>query len=89
MALGHLNIDSVKTNRKRGPTEKHFGVFSSRYSQNYILNGKFNPKTETIRDLLFGFSERAGKEAFPLPLSCVPVSVTEYASISLNKPKYP
>ena len=28
------------------------GVFSSRYSQNYILNGKFNPKMNTIRAFL-------------------------------------
>ena len=33
-------------------------------------------------------SKRAG-EASPLPLSCAPVSVAEYASISLNMTKYP
>ena len=33
-------------------------------------------------------SKRAG-EASPLPLSCAPVSVAEYTSISLNMTKYP
>ena len=36
---------------------------------------------------LFSISKMAG-EASPLPLSCAPVSVTEYASASLNMPKY-
>ena len=29
------------------------------------------------------------RETSPLPPSCTPVSVAEYASISLNIPKYP
>ena len=37
---------------------------------------------------VFWFSKRAG-EAFHLLLSCAPVSMAEYASISLNMPKYP
>ena len=36
----------------------------------------------------FRFSERVG-ETYPLPPCCAPVSVAEYASISLNIPKYP
>ena len=28
-------------------------VFSPRYYQNYILNGKFNPKMDTIKRLFF------------------------------------
>ena len=38
--LGHFDKDFVKNTRKRGLTGKHFGVFSPRYSPNYILNGK-------------------------------------------------
>ena len=33
------------------------------------------------------FQKTSGK-AFPSPSSCVPVSVSEYASIYLNVPKY-
>ena len=49
---------------------------------------------DTIRVLLskfrtfFRFSKKT-REAFTLLLSCKPVSVTEYASVSLNLPKYP
>ena len=32
-----------------GPAGKNFGSFSPRYSQNCILNGKFNTKMDTIR----------------------------------------
>ena len=37
---------------------------------------------------LFRFSKMAG-EASPLPISCGPVNVAEYASTVLNMPKYP
>ena len=40
------------------------------------------------RSLLFNFKKRAG-EHFHLPPTCMPVSVAEYASASLNIPKYP
>ena len=50
--LGHFDKGFVKNTRKRGPTGKHFGIFSPRYSQNYILNGKFNPKMDTIMAFL-------------------------------------
>ena len=40
------------------------------------------------RSLLFNFKKRAG-ENFHLPPTCMPVSVAEYASASLNIPKYP
>ena len=43
--------------------------------------GSFFPKSGHF----FRFSKRAG-EVSPLPLSCAPVSVTEYASISLIMP---
>ena len=36
----------------------------------------------------FQFS-KTGSEGLPSPPSCAPVNVTEYASISLNIPKYP
>ena len=32
---------------------------------------------------------KSAKEAYPLLPSCAPVSVAEYASVSLNMPKYP
>ena len=35
--------------KKKGPAGKNFEVFSLRYSQNYILNGKFNLRMDTIR----------------------------------------
>ena len=34
---------------KKGYAGENFGVFSPRYSQNYIVNGDFNPKMDTIR----------------------------------------
>ena len=65
--------DFVKNTGKRGPTGNHFGVFSPRYSRNYILNGNSNSKVGIIRDFLskirtlFSFSKRA-REASPLLL---------------------
>ena len=50
--LRNFDKHFVKNTRKRGPTGKQFGNFSPRYSQNYILNGKFNPKMNTIRNFL-------------------------------------
>ena len=72
--------------QKKGQTGKHFGVF---------MNGKFNPKMDTIRaflskirTLLLNF--RTSQERFPifLVVGCL-VIVAEYASMSLNMPKYP
>ena len=78
--LGRFDKDFIKSARKRGPAGKHFGVFSPRYSENYILNQKLYSKMDTIKAIL---SKRAG-EASPLPPSCVPVSAAEYVSICLN-----
>ena len=90
----HFDEDFVKNTRKRGPTGKNFRVFSPRYFYNYILNGKFKPKMDTIRAFLSKirtffsiFTKDRGTSS--LPHSCAPVSVPEYASICLNKPKYP
>ena len=59
------------------------------------MNGEFHSKMDTIRAFLskirilfFRFSKKAG-ESSPLLLSCVPVSVADYASISLNMPENP
>ena len=53
-------------------------------TQRWAQSGPFFPKWGHF----FRFSKRAGK-ASPLPLSCAPLSVAEYTSISLNMPKYP
>ena len=53
-------------------------------TQRWAQSGPFFPKSGHY----FRFSKGTG-EASPLPLSCAPLSVTEYASISLNMPKYP
>ena len=47
--LGHFNKHFVNNARKEEHVWKKFGNFSPRYSQNYILNGKLNPKMDTIR----------------------------------------
>ena len=60
-------------------------IFWSLFSQILLklhLNGKFNPKMNTVRAILskiktlFSISKKA-EEASPLPPSCAPVSVTE------------
>ena len=62
-----------KNTRKTGPTGKQFGNFSPTYPQNYILNGKFNPKMNTIRTFLskirtpFSISKMAGEISPFLP----------------------
>ena len=64
--------------------------------KNGMENGKFDPKMDTIRAFsqknqcffFFQFSE-VGSGGLPLHRGCAPVSVPEYASISLNIPKYP
>ena len=77
----------VKNTRKRGPAGKHCGVFPHRYSQNYILNWKFNTKLDTIRDFLSKIRTlflifQKGRGGFPTVHSYVPLNVVEYASIS-------
>ena len=49
--IGHFDKHFVKMSRKKGTAGKNFGVFSPRYTQNYILNGKFNPRMDTIMAL--------------------------------------
>ena len=51
-------------------------------TQKWTQSGPFFQKSE----LFFRFSKKAG-DASPLAPSCAPVSVAEYASVSLNIPK--
>ena len=89
----YLNIQS-KTQVKEAPQRHrpHSNFFSQMFLK-LLLNGKFNSKINTIRAFyskiwtLFLISKTA-REASPLPPSCAPVGVTEYAPISLNMPKY-
>ena len=53
-------------------------------TKRWTQSGPFIQKSGHI----FSFSKKAG-ETSPLHLSCVPDSGAEYASISLNMPKYP
>ena len=70
--LGHFEKQFLKHVKKKGPAGKKFGFFLPRYSQNYILNGKFNLRMDTIRAFfskiraLFYFQKTAG-EAPPSP----------------------
>ena len=50
--LGCFDKDFVKNTGKRDPAVKYFEVFFSRYSQNYISNGKFNSKMDKMRAFL-------------------------------------
>ena len=84
----------LKTQVKNIPQENILEYFSSRNYWNYILNGKFNPKMDTIRTFFlqnwgtfFDFQKGQGRPP-PTPPS-KPVSFAEYASIYLNIPKYP
>ena len=49
VGLGCFYKHFVKNTWKKCLAEKNLGVFSPRYSKNYILNGKFNSKMGTIR----------------------------------------
>ena len=86
--LGHFQKDLVKNTRKRGPSGKHFGAFSSIYSQNYILNGKFNPKMDTIRTFISKIRTfsifKISREVLPSHSICMPLIVAEYALVSLS-----
>ena len=71
---------------KRGPAGKHFGVFSletifliENLTQRWTQSGSFFLKSERC----IQFPKRAGKDS-PLPQVAPPVSLSEYASISLN-----
>ena len=54
-------------------------------TQRWTKSGPFFPKS----GLVFWFSKRAGGGVSLLLLSCAQIGVAEYASISLNMPKYP
>ena len=47
--LGHFYKHFVKSTRKKGLSGKNLGVFSPRYSWNYIFTRKFNSEMDTIR----------------------------------------
>ena len=53
MELDHFNKPFIKNIRIKSPARKIFWVFSPRYSQNYILSRKVNPKMFTIRVFFF------------------------------------
>ena len=70
---------------KRGPAGKHFGVFSletifliENLTQRWTQSGSF-----FLKSALYSISKK-GREGLPSPPSCTPVSLSEYASISLN-----
>ena len=69
MELGHFDEHFIKLKAKKGTAGKNFGVFS----ENYILNGKRNPRKDIIgaffskiRALFSNFRKRAG-ETSPHP----------------------
>ena len=62
--------------------------FSPRYSKNYILNGKCNPKMDIIRAFFPKLEYFFGWEASSLFPRCAPMSVAKYLPISLNILKY-
>ena len=89
--LGHLNKNFVKNTRKKAPQGK-FWSLSPRYSLNYILDGIFNQKIDTIwaffpqnQDTFFDFQKGAG-EGSPLPsfLSCAPALPSKYFPFTTN-----
>ena len=98
--LGHFDKHFLK-NTKKGPAGNYPWVFSAytlksilwmqNLTQRWTQSGPVIPKSRHF----FWLSKRAGEPPLPppcpfsLPLSCAPVSVAEYASISLNMPKYP
>ena len=85
-----------KNKKKKDPTGKHFGVFSPRYiktafwmknlTQRWTQSGPF-PRIIPLF-LIFKKKGRWGHLYSPPPPNCTPASAAEYASISLNIPKY-
>ena len=71
----HFNKQFVNNLRTKGPAGESFGVFSPRYSKNYILNGEFNTKMDTIWTLFFSkirahfiiFEKRQERSSSPPP----------------------
>ena len=49
LELRHFDKHFVKKSRKKGTAGKNFSVFHPRYSSNYILNEKLNPRKGAIR----------------------------------------
>ena len=86
MELGYFDKHFIKNTR---PHSKTFSSFFPRYSEDYILKGKFNEQVVITKAFFpklghfFRFSKK-GRGGHPLPPSFVNVSVAEYASISLN-----
>ena len=72
----------------KSPTRNNFGIPSPRYSQNYILNGKFNPKMDTIRTFISKIRTfsifKISREVLPSHSICTPLIVAEYALVSLS-----
>ena len=73
MELGHFDKPFVKKSRKKGPAGKSFCVFPPRYSSNYILNVKLNPRKGAIRAFFpkirvffFIFRKGQGRPRHPL-----------------------
>ena len=102
MSLGHFSKHFVKNTKNWGTSGKHLGAFSPTYSQNYIFSGKFNSKVVTIRAFfskiktLFsifknGRGDLPSSSNFQKWQGRAPLflRVAEYASVSLNIPKYP
>ena len=77
LKLGHFHKHFLKKSRKKNPAAENFGAFCPTYSQNYILNGKFNLRIDKIRAFFpkprhFFFNFRnSEKEGLPLsPYFC-------------------
>ena len=51
--LRHFDKKFRIKHKKKGPHSETFWSFFLRFSQNYILNGKLNPKMDTIKDFLY------------------------------------
>ena len=49
LKLRHFDKHFIKKSRKRARREKFWSFFYLRYSENYILNGKYNLRMDTIR----------------------------------------
>ena len=91
--LGHFNKHFVKNTRIKTPAGKQFWIFLlstlktifwvENLTQRWIRTGPFFPKSGQV----FRFS-KSSRGGLPLPPSCAPVSVAEYATVTLNIPKY-
>ena len=85
--LGHFDKHSIKNTIIKTPAGKIFGVFSPRYSKNYILNGKFNPKIDTIRALFSILKKGAGEALSPLVAHLL-ADIREKELFGINCVKY-